>query len=111
MNTNEHIHERDLFWHKASQRPSSTGDYVATAIRSGRYKLIDFYMQNRIELYDIQKDPGETCNLVSQKPALTKELMLKIKEWRKQTGVTMANPQNMNHGDNKSKHYIWKIPD
>ena len=61
-------------------------------------------MKNRIELYDIQKDPGETCNLVSQKPALTKELMLKIKEWRKQTGVTMANPERMNHGNNKSKN-------
>ena len=59
----------------------------------------------------ISKRIREKLNLVSQKPALTKELMLKIKEWRKQTGVTMANPQNMNHGDNKSKHYIWKIPD
>ena len=41
---------RDLFWHKASQRPTSTGDYVSTAIRSGRYKLLDFYQQNRIQL-------------------------------------------------------------
>lgn len=95
------LQERDLFWHKASQRPSSTGDYVSTAIRSGRYKLLDFYRQNRIELYDLQKDPGETNNLAAQKPELVKELMAKVENWRKEVGVKMADPKNMNHNDGK----------
>lgn len=95
------LQERDLFWHKASQRPTSTGDYVSTAIRSGRYKLLDFYRQNRIELYDLQEDPGETHNLATQKPELVKELMAKVENWRKEAGVKMADPKSMNHNDGK----------
>ena len=90
---------RDLFWHKASQRPTSTGDYVSTAIRSGQYKLIDFYAQNRVELYDLQADPGETHNLVSEKPELTRQLMDKIKVWRKSANAKMADAKTMNQED------------
>lgn len=83
---------RDLFWHKASERPGSTGDYVSTAIRSGRYKLIDFYSQSRVELYDLTTDPGETKNLATAQPARTRELMAKIEAWRAATGVKMDKP-------------------
>lgn len=98
------LQERDLFWHKASQRPTSTGDYVSTAIRSGKYKLLDFYRQNRIELYDLQEDPGETRNLAAQKPGLVKELMAKVETWRKETGVKMADAKLMNHDDMKLRN-------
>lgn len=91
--------KRDLFWHKAAQRPTSTGDYVSTAIRSGRYKLLDFYRQNRVELYDLVADPGETYNLASEKPELVRELTHKINVWRKSAGVKMADPKMMNHED------------
>lgn len=80
---------RDLFWHKASERPGSTGDYVSSAIRSGNYKLIDFYNQGRIELYDLQNDPSETKNLVHKKPEITTSLLSKLNIWRKETGVKM----------------------
>lgn len=92
---------RDLYWHKASQRPTSTGDYVSTAIRSGNYKLIDFYRQNRVELYDVQKDPGETKNLAAEKPELVKKLMDKVTSWRKATKVKMADPGSMDSEDSK----------
>ena len=92
---------RDLFWHKASQRPTSPGDYVSTAIRSDRYKLLDFYQQNRIELYDLQSDPGENHNLAIEQPEITRQLMQKLNDWRKEMNVKMADPKTMNHNDNK----------
>ena len=95
------MQERDLFWHKVSQRPTSTGDYVSSAVRSGRYKLIDFYRQNRIELYDLQTDPGETHNLAAKKPEIVKEMMAKINAWRTSAGVKMADSKTMNHNDGK----------
>lgn len=95
------LQERDLFWHKASQRPTSTGDYVSSAVRSGRYKLIDFYRQNRIELYDLQTDPGEIHNLAAKKPEIVKEMMAKINAWRTSAGVKMADSKTMNHNDGK----------
>lgn len=92
---------RDLFWHKASQRPTSTGDYVSTAIRSGHYKLLDFYQQNRVELYDLQSDPGENHNLATERPEITRRLMQKLDDWRKEMNVKMADPSTMNHDDSK----------
>ena len=94
--------ERELYWHKASQRPSSTGDYVSTAIRSGRYKLIDFYRQNRVELFDLQNDPGEMHNLAAEKPELVKELMAKLTDWRKTAKVKMADPTTMDAEDGQA---------
>lgn len=88
------LETRDLYWHKASERPASTGDYVATAIRSGNYKLLDFYKQGRIELYDLQSDPGENHNLVNEKPELVKELRAKINTWRAETNVKMEEGKN-----------------
>ena len=88
---------RDLFWHKAAQRPTSTGDYVSTAVRSGNYKMIDFYMQNRTELYNLDEDPGENHNIIEQEPAVAAQLMMKIKQWRKEMNVKMANQSTMDH--------------
>ena len=86
-----------MFWHKAAQRPTSTGDYVSTAVRSGNYKMIDFYMQNRTELYNLDEDPGENHNIIEQEPAVAAQLMMKIKQWRKEMNVKMANQSTMDH--------------
>lgn len=91
------LDSRDIFWHKASERPNSTGDYVSTAVRSGNYKLIDFYLQNRVELYDLSKDPGENNNIADQNPEKVKELMAKIETWRKDTGVKMGKKGMVEH--------------
>ncbi len=92
---------RDLYWHKASQRPTSTGDYVSSAIRSGDYKLIDFYQQNRVELYNLKTDPSESHNIKDENPEVTKQMMDKLNAWRKDVKVKMADPKTMNHNDNK----------
>ena len=100
-NQQEQLDKRDLFWHKASERPNSTGDYVSTAVRSGNYKLIDFYLQHRVELYDLSNDPGEKNNIAAQHPEKVKELMAKIETWRKDTGVKMGKKDNAEHKGKK----------
>lgn len=83
------FNNRKIYWHKASERPVPTGDYLSTAIRSGDYKLIDFYTQNRIELYNIKKDPGETRNLAKENPDLVASLLSDINAWRNSINVNM----------------------
>lgn len=104
-NQNKHLKDRVLFWHKVAQRPNSTGDYVATAIRSGRYKLLDFYNQKKIELYDLVKDPSESNNLVQEYPSLVKKLMNKIESWRFEMKVSM---EVFSKGDKNSAKRIKK---
>lgn len=81
--------KREIYWHKASERPTSTGDYLSSAIRSGKYKLIDFYTQGRVELYDLSKDLSERDNIASKNPKLTQKLLVKVQNWRKELNVNM----------------------
>ena len=96
--------KRELYWHKSAERPTSTGDYVSSAIRSGNYKLIDFYEQNRIELYDLSNDISESNNIASQKPELTKEMLTKVENWRKELNVNMPKKKNSINNGNKNNN-------
>ena len=98
------LENRELFWHKASERPTNTGDYVSTALRSGRYKLIDFYYQGRVELYDLANDPGEHNNIAAQKPEIVEKMMTRIGEWRKDMNVMMAEEKTMHLTDSMNKN-------
>lgn len=75
--------ERTVFWHSPLPRPTSTGDTANTAVRKGDYKLLDFYEEGYVELYNIAKDPGETNNLAESNPKKTKELKQLVIDWRK----------------------------
>lgn len=101
---NEALSKREIYWHKADERPTGTGDYVSSAIRSGNFKLIDFYEQNRVELYDLSKDISESTNIIDQNPELAKELMQKLQNWRKELNVNMPKQKNIDKNkNNKSK--------
>jgi len=72
------IHEATYYHypHRSNQKggPSS-------AIRDGDYKLILFLNENRLELYNIKSDIGETNNLAPKLPELTNHLYEKLYEW------------------------------
>jgi arylsulfatase A-like enzyme len=74
--------KRTLFWHSPVGRPESTGDENCSAIRDGNYKLIDFYDQQKLELYNLKTDPNETNNLVLSEEKLTKKLHVKLNSWK-----------------------------
>lgn len=86
------LKKRDLFWHKEDERVDATGDYISSSVLSGNYKLIDFYGQSRVELYDLSKDLSETKNLVGSKPEVAKRLMDKLNAWREECKVGMGKP-------------------
>lgn len=74
--------ERDeLYWHY----PSETGNWknrMASAVRKGDYKLLEFYEDGRLELFNLKKDPYEAHNLAKELPEKTQELYTLLKEWR-----------------------------
>ena len=57
----------------------------ASAIRAGDWKLIQYYEDNRLELFNLKTDPAETKNLAATQPAKTKALRKKLDAWRKET--------------------------
>lgn len=75
---------RTVFWNSRKARPHSTGDIKASAVRSGDYKLMYFPEKKKKELYNLKKDISEENDISSQEPQKTKELMDKLKDWKKE---------------------------
>lgn len=79
--------DRALFWYSDRGRRGSTGDLNAAVVRQGEFKLIEFFNENRLELYDLVEDPGETTNLVDERPKVRDGLMAKLSAWKKEMKV------------------------
>jgi len=84
---------RDLFWHFPGYlEAGNSGDWRTTpagAIRSGEWKLIEFFEDSRVELYNLKQDVGEKHNLSAAMPAKAAELREKLAAWRKSVNAPM----------------------
>jgi arylsulfatase A len=61
-------------------------------IRSGNYKLIEWYEDGKLELYDLSKDEGETNDIAAANPSLVQRLKKDLDTWRKNVNARM--PEN-----------------
>lgn len=86
-----------LYWHYPHY--SNQGGKPGGAIREGNLKLIEFYEDNRRELFDLATDQGESRNLASARPEIVKRLARKLDSWRKEVSAQMprANPNYRPH--------------
>lgn len=78
-----------LFWHYPHYHPGGATPYGA--VRSGPWKLIEFYEDMRVELYNLEHDIGEQHDLAASQPALTRSLRDKLHRWRKEVGAQMPS--------------------
>lgn len=88
---------RELYWHYPHY--ANQGGKPGSAIRAGRWKLIEFFEDGRRELFDLTSDMRENRNLVVQHPQVAAELAQKLMEWRKSVGAKMMEP-NPNYAPN-----------
>ncbi|MFO0878330.1 MAG: sulfatase-like hydrolase/transferase [Gemmataceae bacterium] len=79
-----------LYWHYPHY--ANQGSRPSGAIRTGRYKMIEFYGEQRRELFDLQASVGEGRNLAQEKPLVVKELAERLARWRKEVGAVMPTP-------------------
>jgi arylsulfatase A-like enzyme len=91
-----------LYWHYPHY--SNQGGRPGGAIREGDLKLIEFYDDGRLELFDVRKDKGESRNLAEEQKATAIRLQRKLDQWRRDVKAQMmeenpayvANPQAAN---------------
>ena len=63
----------DFIWYYPHYR-NMKGVYPQAAIRSGNHKLVKFYEEGDIHLYDLSSDLGENNDLADEMPELATEL-------------------------------------
>ncbi len=83
--------ERDaIFWHYPHY--GNQGGTPGSSVRSGDYKLIEFFEDGRLELYNLRKDIGETNNVVKKSPAIAKRLHAQLQAWRESVEAQIPQP-------------------
>ena len=94
--------QRDtFFWHFPHY--SNQGGTPTGAVRKGNFKLIEFYEDDRLELYNLAEDAGENRDLSREMPDRRKELHRMLREWRESVDAQMPTP-------NPDYDPDWKAP-
>ena len=83
--------ERPLFWHYPHYS-GGLGGRPSGAVRRGDYKLIEFFEDDSIELYNLHNDTAEKIELAKTKPGKAKELKQLLHNWRKDVRAEMPIP-------------------
>jgi arylsulfatase A-like enzyme len=83
-----------IYWHfpgylEAGQGRGTWRTTPAGAIRSGDWKLIEFFEDGRLELYNVKEDIGERRDLAASDPTRRDALHGKLLAWRKAVNAPM----------------------
>jgi arylsulfatase A-like enzyme len=79
-----------LFWHYPHY--GNQGGAPFGAIREGDWKLIEWYEDGQLELFDLREDIGETKNLAATYPDRAEQLHARLAAWRKSVNARMPKP-------------------
>lgn len=81
-----------IFWHYPHY--GNQGGTPGSSVRAGDYKLIEFFEDGRLELYNLKEDIGETKDISKELPERTTYLHNLLKKWREdvEAKIPMPNP-------------------
>ena len=81
-----------LYWHFPGYLGAGENSWRTTpagAIRAGDWKLLEYFEDDRLELYNLREDIGEKENVAAKFPARAQELHSKLIAWRKSINAPM----------------------
>lgn len=79
-----------LYWHYPHYAPQ--GGTPTGVIREGDWKLIEFFEDNHLELYNLKHDLGEQYDFAAIYPERAKRMQAKLAQWRREAGAAMPQP-------------------
>lgn len=93
----EELERKTLFWHYPHYHGSTWKP--GAAIRQGQWKLIEFYHEQKTELYNLENDIGEQYDLSGKYPDKVQELkeLLQMKQAETNSKLPIKNPGFINN--------------
>jgi arylsulfatase A-like enzyme len=92
-----------LYWHYPHYW-NGTAVRPAGAVRMGSWKLIEYYEDMRVELFNLKDDLSEARDLAASHPDDVARLRTMLHDWRKSVDAQMPSPNpNYRPADSKGK--------
>ncbi len=79
-----------IYWHYPHY--SNQGGTPGCSVRAGDYKLIEFFEDGKLELYNLREDIEEAHDLSKSDPELTKKLHGMLVNWRESVEAKIPEP-------------------
>jgi len=79
-----------IFWHYPHYHGSTWTP--GAAVRAGDWKLIEFYHEEKVELYNLREDLGERHDLSETMPRKKQELLDLLHQWQRDIGAQLPRP-------------------
>lgn len=90
----EYTRARPAFWHYPHY--GNQGGTPGASVRDGDWKLIRFFEDDHVELFNLGEDPGETKNVLDDASEdsrlLAQELTRKLDEWQREVHALVPTP-------------------
>ncbi|GAA5221026.1 sulfatase [Membranihabitans marinus] len=84
-----HLQRENIYWHFPGYPNSPWRTSPVSVIRSGDWKLMRFYEDDKLELYNLGNDVGEKVDLSLQYPEIRNNLFDKLQHWLKENKAPM----------------------
>ena len=82
--------DRALFWHFPHY--NNQGGAPAAAIRRGDWKLIEWQEDDRVELFNVERDLSEQTDLAAREPQRVSQLRGELHAWQDMVGARFPTP-------------------
>ncbi|MHC4156541.1 MAG: sulfatase-like hydrolase/transferase [Planctomycetota bacterium] len=89
-----------IYWHFPLYH--FNGGTPCSAVRAGDHKLIEYFEDYRVELYNLKNDIGESRDLSKTNPAKAEELRVMLHRWREDVNAQIPKP-NPDYNPNRKK--------
>ncbi|NNE00040.1 MAG: sulfatase-like hydrolase/transferase, partial [Pirellulaceae bacterium] len=104
----ETIDDRAIYWHfphYSNHGMHSPGG----AIRTGKYKLLEYFENGTVQLFDLENDIGEQNDLSAIQAERTQELKNKLHRWRRTVNAQMMKPNPEFDAELKAEDYYKHV--
>ncbi|MEL6557471.1 MAG: sulfatase [Bacteroidota bacterium] len=89
--------EKPIFFHVPHYSPQR--GLPSSSIRKGDFKLIYFYEDEQVALYDVVRDPKESEDLSTELPDVKDSLLQELMRWKSELGAKDPTPNPDYTGD------------
>lgn len=82
--------QRPLFWHFPHY--TNQGSRPSGAMRDGNWMIVEYYDDEKAELYDLSTDISETHDVAAQQPTRVDAMRAALAKWRKEVNAQENKP-------------------